>query len=300
MSQENKNKNFTESQITQKSNECFDFWFKDVGINGHNHGYMSKSCFMFEHVLHGMIKPANGRYMQLGTNFGVSFDILYRQYKERCIGIDLWNPLNHPNIIEVKKEATEKASHFGGSWHSDWSFQKEPPSATLLHSKIIPPVGGDTLFANTMLAYEGLSERLKEEIDGLKVIHTAALPYADDGFYALEDEKDRSMKIRPSKEAKKTFSHPLVRTHPVSKQKGLFINPVYSMCIEGFEKEESDKLLNKLYSHMIQEKYIYRHSWKKNMLVIWDNRAVMHQATGGYDGYDRLLHRITIAGEQPS
>ena len=72
------------------------------------------------------------------------------------------------------------------------------------------------------------------------------------------------------------------------------------MCIEGFEKEESDKLLNKLYSHMIQEKYIYRHSWEKNMLVIWDNRAVMHQATGGYDGYDRLLHRITIAGEQPS
>ena len=207
---------------------------------------------------------------------------------------------NHPNIIEVKKKAAEKASHFGGSWHSDWSFQKEPPSATLLHSKIIPPVGGDTLFANTMLAYEGLSEQLKEEIDGLKVIHTAALPYADDGFYALEDEKDRSMKIRPSKEAKKTFSHPLVRTHPVSKQKGLFINPVYSMCIEGLEKEESDKLLNKLYAHMIQEKYIYRHSWKKNMLVIWDNRAVMHQATGGYDGYDRLLHRITIAGEQPS
>ena len=72
------------------------------------------------------------------------------------------------------------------------------------------------------------------------------------------------------------------------------------MCIEGSEKEESDKLLNKPYSHMIQEKYIYRHSWKKNMLVIWDNRAVMHQATGGYDGYDRLLHRITIAGEQPS
>ena len=206
----------------------------------------------------------------------------------------------HPNIIEVKKEADEKASHFGGSWHSDWSFQKTPPSATLLHSKIIPPVGGDTLFANTILAYEGLPQETKEEIDGLKVIHSAALPYADDGFYALEDEKDRTMKIRPSKEAKKTFSHPLVRTHPISKQRGLFINPVYSMGIEGFEKEESDKLLNKLYLHMIQDKYIYKHSWKKDMLVIWDNRAVMHQATGGYDGYDRLLHRITIAGEQPS
>lgn len=92
--------NLTESQITQKSQECFDFWFKDVGVDGHNHGYMSKSCFMFEHVLHGMLKPTSGKYMQMGTNFGVSFDILYRKYGNRCIGIDLWNPLNHPNIIE--------------------------------------------------------------------------------------------------------------------------------------------------------------------------------------------------------
>ena len=92
--------NLTESQITQKSQECFDFWFKDVGVTGHNHGYMSKSCFMFEHVLLGMLKPASGHFMQMGTNFGVSFDILYRQYGNRCIGIDLWNPLDHPNIIE--------------------------------------------------------------------------------------------------------------------------------------------------------------------------------------------------------
>ena len=104
------------------------------------------------------------------------------------------------------------------------------------------------------------------------------------------------MKIRPSKA--KNFSHPLVRTHPVSKQKGLFISG-FIQCVLKDLKKESDKLLNKLYSHMIQEKYIYRHSWKKYACYL-DNRAVMHQATGGYDGYDRLLHRITIAGEQPS
>tara|TARA_B100000945_G_scaffold206362_1_gene165981 strand:- start:30 stop:881 length:852 start_codon:yes stop_codon:yes gene_type:complete len=207
---------------------------------------------------------------------------------------------NHPNIIEVKKEASEKASHFGGSWHSDWSFQQKPPSATFLHSKIIPPIGGDTLFANTILAYEGLPNSTKKNIDNLKVIHSAALPYADDGFYALEKEKDRSMKIRPSKDAKKTFTHPLVRTHPDSKRKGLFINPVYSLFIDGLEKNESAALLNDLFSHMTQEEYIYRHIWDENMLIMWDNRVVMHQATGGYDGYDRLLHRITIAGEQPS
>ena len=156
------------------------------------------------------------------------------------------------------------------------------------------------LLANTILAYEGLPNSTKKNIDNLKVIHSAALPYADDGFYALEKEKDRSMKIRPSKNAKKTFTHPLVRIHPDSKRKGLFINPVYSLFIDGLEKNESDALLNDLFLHMTQEQYIYRHIWEEDMLIMWDNRAVMHQATGGYDGYDRLLHRITIAGEQPS
>ena len=174
---------------------------------------------------------------------------------------------DHPNIIEVKKEASEKASHFGGSWHSDWSFQKKPPSATLLHSKTIPPIGGDTLFANTIEAYEGLPNSTKKNIDNLKVIHSAALPYADDGFYALEKEKDRSMKIRPSKDAKKTFTHPLVRTHPESKRKGLFINPVYSLFIDGLEKNESDALLGDLFSHMTQDQYIYRHIWEEDMSV---------------------------------
>ena len=108
------------------------------------------------------------------------------------------------------------------------------------------------------------------------------------------------MKIRPSKEAKKTFIHPLVKRHPETKKKALFINPVYSLGIEGYEKDESDKILNDLYTHMVQEKYVLRHQWEENMLVMWDNRAVMHQATGGYDGYDRLLHRITISGDQPS
>ena len=105
---------------------------------------------------------------------------------------------NHPNIIEVKREANEKAPPFGGSWHSDWSFQENPPSATLLHSKIIPPIGGETLFLNTQKAYDDLSTSIKNKINNLKVIHSAARPYADDGFYALEKDKDRSMKIKPS------------------------------------------------------------------------------------------------------
>ena len=198
-----------------------------------------------------------------------------------------------PNIVEVKRSANEKAPPFGGSWHSDWSFQKTPPSATLLHSKIVPPVGGDTLFANTQLAYEELNQETKDKIDNLEVIHSAGLPYADDGFYATEKE-ERAMDILPSKKAKETQLHPLVKTHPETMKKCLFINPVYTVAINNFSDEDSFLLLSSLYEHMTQEKYIYRHKWAKDTLLMWDNRTVVHAADGGYDGYERLMHRITV------
>ena len=201
---------------------------------------------------------------------------------------------DYPNIAEIKRSAKEKATPFGGTWHSDWSFMKKPPSATLLHSKIIPPVGGNTLFANTEKAFAALPDEMKDKLRNLKVIHSAKIPYADDGFYALEKE-ERSMKILPSKEAKATFSHPMIKIHPETKKECLFINPVYTINIEGFSEDESQQLLWELYEHMIQDQFIYEHVWNENMLIMWDNRTVMHQATGGYDGYNRLLHRITLA-----
>ena len=201
---------------------------------------------------------------------------------------------DYPNIAEIKRSAKEKATPFGGTWHSDWSFMKKPPSATLLHSKIIPPVGGNALFANTEKAFAALPDEMKDKLRNLKVIHSAKIPYADDGFYALEKE-ERSMKILPSKEAKATFSHPMIKIHPETKKECLFINPVYTINIEGFSEDESQQLLWELYEHMIQDQFIYEHVWNENMLIMWDNRTVMHQATGGYDGYDRLLHRITLA-----
>ena len=201
---------------------------------------------------------------------------------------------DYPNIAEIKRSANEKATPFGGTWHSDWSFMKKPPSATLLHSKIIPPVGGNTLFANTEKSFAALPEKMKNKLRNLKVIHSAKIPYADDGFYALEKE-ERSMKILPSKEAKATFSHPMVKIHPETNKECLFINPVYTINVEGFSEDESQQLLWELYEHMIQDKFVYEHVWNEDMLIMWDNRTVMHQAMGGYDGYDRLLHRITLA-----
>ncbi|MDG2060419.1 MAG: TauD/TfdA family dioxygenase [SAR86 cluster bacterium] len=206
---------------------------------------------------------------------------------------------DNPHIVEVKRKAKEKAVQFGGTWHSDWSFQETPPSATILHSKIIPPVGGDTLFANTEKAYSELPSDIKEEIKNLMVFHSAKRPYATDGFYATEKENDRSMKILPAKTAENSFLHPMVRIHPITKKKCLFINPVYAISVKNMSDEESDQLLMKLYEHTLKDKYIFRHRWKQDMLIAWDNRTVMHQAEGGYDGYDRLLHRITISGDRP-
>ena len=207
--------------------------------------------------------------------------------------------VGHKNIIEVKREANEKAQPFGGSWHSDWSFQECPPSATLLHSKIIPPIGGDTFFINTHKAYNDLTNDIKNKIDSLIVSHSAIRPYADDGFYALEKDKDRSMKIKPSPKAKEFILHPLVRTHPETRKKSLFINQVYSIAIEGMNEKDSNELLTFLFLHMDQDKYIYKHKWQENMLVMWDNRSVNHCAQGGYQGYQRLLHRTTLAGDRP-
>ena len=200
---------------------------------------------------------------------------------------------DRPNIVEVKRAANEKAPPFGGNWHSDWSFQKTPPCATLLHSKIVPPQGGDTLFANTQLAYEDLDQETKDKIENLEVIHSAGLPYADEGFYATE-KVERAMDILPSKKAKETQLHPLVKTHAETMKKCLFINPVYTVAIDNYSEEESFLLLSSLYEHMTQEKYVYRHKWSKDMLLMWDNRTVVHAADGGYDGYERLMHRITV------
>ena len=202
------------------------------------------------------------------------------------------------HIVELRRKATEEASHFGGSWHSDWSFQSSPPSATMLHSKIVPPFGGDTLFTNSALAYDDLSAELKAKVEDLNGIHSAKLPYADDGFYALEG-KERTMKIKSSKSANKQHIHPLVREHKDTKRKSLFVNPVYTVGIEGMTDMEAFTFLSEIFDHMTQDKYIYRHQWDSDMLIMWDNRSVMHMAEGGYDGYERLMHRITIAGESP-
>ncbi len=214
-----------------------------------------------------------------------------------------WDPYiaplaDRPHILEVRREAQETSSVFGGAWHSDWSFQETPPAATILHAKEIPPAGGDTLFADGRAAWDALSPSFQTLLAPLKAVHSAARPYGSEGFYAKETGRI-GMTILPSAEADKTFTHPIVRRHPVSGRPALFVNPVYTLGIEGMTAGESAALLGFLFKHMTDEAFVYRHVWSPDMLTIWDNRCLLHNATGGYDGHRRVLHRTTVAGEAP-
>jgi len=204
----------------------------------------------------------------------------------------------HPNVLELRREPDEKATNFGAGWHSDWSFQKEPPAATLLRSEVTPPVGGDTLFADCARAYDALSDAMKAMLAPLRAVHSATRAYGTEGVFAKETAK-RTMEIIVSAEADKTVSHPLVRTHPVTGRKALFVSPVYTVGIEGMTAKESHAILGFLFAHMTQDEFIYRHKWRQGMLLMWDNRCTVHFAEGGYDGHLRVMHRTTVAGEAP-
>lgn len=204
----------------------------------------------------------------------------------------------HPNVLELRREPDEKATNFGAGWHSDWSFQAQPPAATLLHAQVVPPVGGDTLFCDCAAAHAALSPTMQRMIAPLQAIHSAGRAYGTKGVFARETEK-RTLQIIVSPEADRTQVHPLVRTHSVTGRKALFISPVYTVGVEGLTPEESQGLLALLFRHMTQERFIYRHRWREKTLLMWDNRCTMHFAEGGYDGHLRVMHRTTVAGDTP-
>lgn len=199
------------------------------------------------------------------------------------------------HVIAVQRRADETSPLFAEAWHSDWSFQAQPPAGTCLYGITIPPVGGDTLFANQHAALDAMPPALRERIEGRVAIHSARRAYAPDGMYGAGDAKDRSMVIRPSKDAENTQQHPLIRRHPESGREGLFSCFGYIIGIADMDDAQALPLLMELYQWQTQEAFHYRHRWQPNMLVMWDNRSLLHAATGGYAGHDRLLHRTTIA-----
>lgn len=201
--------------------------------------------------------------------------------------------LGRKHIIAVARAASETGPIFAEAWHTDWSFQETPPAGTCLYGIAIPPVGGDTLFANQAMALEEMPKELRARIKGKRAIHSARAAYSKQGAYGVNDAR-RAMDIRPSDEATATEAHPLISVHPETGREAIFGCAGYIIGIEGMAQEEAVVLLGDLYRWQTQHAFQYRHKWSPNMLVMWDNRSVLHMATGGYQGHDRVLHRTTI------
>ncbi|NBW74827.1 MAG: TauD/TfdA family dioxygenase [Sphingomonadaceae bacterium] len=198
------------------------------------------------------------------------------------------------HIAAIRREADEQSPLFAENWHADWSFQARPPSGTCLNAIEIPPVGGDTLFANQHRAWEALSPAQQARYADLIAVHSAKLPYAPDGTYGAKDT-GRSMDIRPSEAALATQTHLLVPAHPETGRRGFYSTLGYIIGIEGMAQDEAIALLMELQAWQGDERFVFAQKWEPGMLVMWDNRSVLHKATGGYEGYRRELHRTTIA-----
>ena len=202
------------------------------------------------------------------------------------------------HIIAIQRKADETSSIFAEAWHTDWSFQSNPPAGTCLYGITIPETGGDTLFTNQHMALEEMPSTLRARIEGRYAIHSAAGGYAPEGLYGKADEgSGRSMRVIASEAARDRFLHPLIKKHPENGRESLFGCLGYIIGIEGMEQDATSDLLLELHQWQTGEQFQYRHKWSSNMLVMWDNRCVLHRATGGYEGYDRLLHRTTIGSQ---
>jgi taurine dioxygenase len=204
----------------------------------------------------------------------------------------------HPNVLAVIREAEEAGALFGGSWHSDWSFQSAPPSATILYGHEVPQAGGDTVFTNQYLAYETLSNGMKRMLDGVNAIHSAQRSYGPQGVFGRPDPS-AAMHIQGGEEALTTQVHPIVRTHAVTGRKLLFVNDVYTIGIQDMNEPESKALLGYLFEHSKQVSFLCRVRWEPGTVTMWDNRCVQHHALNDYPGQRREMYRVTLAGEVP-
>lgn len=198
------------------------------------------------------------------------------------------------HVVAVTREANETGPLFADVWHSDWSFLASPPAATMLFGVDIPPVGGATLFADQYAAYEALPADLQKRVEGLMGIHSAQRGYSKEGLYGDRDV-GRSMAIVTSDAARATQLHPLIRTHPETGRRALYCSLAYTIGIEGMDDDEANALLGELFGYLASDEYIYCHVWSPGMVVLWDNRCLLHSATGGFEGHRRELHRLTIA-----
>ena len=202
----------------------------------------------------------------------------------------------HPFVIPIVKEK-ETRYNFGGGWHSDMSYQARPVKATVLYAIEVPPRGGDTLFANMTLAYASLSPGMKRLLDGLRAVFTAAKVHGAAGLYRSADHPMTKRKDESREQAR--HLHPVVRTHPETGEKALFLDPPHVERFEDMRVAESEPLMSWLGAFATSPEFCTRFRWQPGSLAIWDNRCVQHYALNDYTGERREMHRVTVAGDVP-
>ncbi|MEX2293891.1 MAG: TauD/TfdA family dioxygenase [Acidimicrobiales bacterium] len=199
----------------------------------------------------------------------------------------------HPEIIAVTKLPHERIN-FGGIWHSDTTYLDEPPMATLLLAREVPEAGGDTMFADMYGAYETLSPAMQAMLDPLQAVSSSALADVSktredrrrDGGSAADDRVFEAV-------------HPVVRTHPETGRRALFVNVAHTVRFDGMSEEESQPLLQYLFRHQVRPELTCRFHWEVGSLALWDNRCVQHNPVNDYHGHRRVMHRISLAGDRP-
>lgn len=197
---------------------------------------------------------------------------------------------DHPEVMEIIKEPEDRIN-FGGGWHSDMSFLETPSIGSILHALEVPDVGGDTLFSSQYAAYEALSSGLKATLEGLNAVHSSAREYSAGGASV---QKRGSMAIAEADGQVGEFIHPVVKTHPETGRKALYVNPAFTLKFEGWSTRESKPLLDYLFNHARYEGFTCRFRWQKGSVAFWDNRAVWHFALNDYPGERRHMRRVTV------
>lgn len=203
----------------------------------------------------------------------------------------------NPDVLEIIKNP-EDPHNFGGVWHSDTTYLKTPPLGTMLIAREAPKNGGDTLFVSTTAAYDALSDGMKRTLARLRGINTAA-KRAIGGSRAAYLGKITSVRIEDPDDIDTESIHPVVRTHPETGLKAIYVNQAHTVGFEELSREESEPILDFLYEHLKRPEFSCRVEWKENTLTLWDNRWTQHFAVNDYPGQRRVMHRVTIEGDQP-
>ena len=248
-----------------------------------------REAFLQHHVIavRGQdLSPAD--IMRIGSKFGEPCEYPFAKGME-----------GYPFITQVIKERDEK-KNFGNDWHTDTMYTPKPPRATLLYALQTPPHGGDTLYVNTAAAYAALSGGMKKMLDGLIGVASGGLKNRPQGARGQQVNRNRGIKLVNTESANDwEASHPVVRTHPETGEKSLYVSSLHTIRFEGMTEEESKPIIDWLNDHCVQPEFSCRVSWEPGQITIWDNRCTMHYAINDYHGERRHMQRLIVGPEMP-